>query len=720
MRKLYSVILIILLTVSLNHDGSCDEGMWMPHQMELLQLQSQGLEMDPGELYKTDGTGLMSAVVHLGGGTGEFVSKNGLILTNHHVAFSALQRASTTENDYITHGFKAMQRGEEIPAEGYIADVLLGYEDVTDRFERKLTADMSLRERYDLIEQTEKALIAEAEKSGPDIRARVASMYSGNRYYLYRFKRLNDIRLVYAPPRDLGNFGGDIDNWMWPRHTCDFTFLRAYVSPENLGVAYQKDNIPYKPKSFLRIAREGVKENDFTFVIGYPGRTYRNYTHSELLFEIDRFTKRISGIADQIQFLENVSSKDKNIEIKYAGRLKGLNNAMKNYQGKLDGFREYDILDKKKHTEAVFQEWLDAQPGVSQSDKGILGRIQEFTGTYAEFYWRERRLDDLVYRYAGSAMLSQAHLLVRFATEKEKTDEEREPEYQERNWDRLKLRVRIADRSYVPEVDKALLVRQFDDIIQENRTAKPEFLQKAFNRHGVQTTSQLADRLYSNTRLMDVQYRLSLLDKSLNELLALNDPLIDLAFDLENELKTLREESELIAQEKRDLKKIYLEQLLRKTDGLLAPDANSTIRFTSGTVSGYSPRDAVRYAPLTTLGGVIEKDTGEFPFRVPDKLKQLHASGDFGHYADPDLKDVPACFLNTTNVTGGNSGSPTINAKGEQVGIIFDMTYESVIGDYYIIPELQRTISVDTRYVLFITEKFSEMQYIIEEMELKK
>ena len=720
MRKLYSFALIILLTVALNHESRCDEGMWMPHQMALLQLQSQGLEMDPGELYKTDGTGLMSAVVHLGGGTGEFVSKSGLILTNHHVAFGALQRASTTEDDYITHGFKAMQRSEEIPAQGYIADVLLGYEDVTGRFEKKLKEEMSLRERYDLIEQIEKSLIADAEKSGPDIRARVASMYSGNRYYLYRFKRLKDIRLVFAPPRDLGNFGGDIDNWMWPRHTCDFTFLRAYVSPENLGTAYHKDNVPYNPKSFLRIAREGVKEGDFTFVMGYPGRTYRNYTRSEMLFEIDRFSKRISEISEQIQFLEDVSSNDKNIEIRYAGRLKGLNNAMKNYQGKLDGFREYKILDKKKGAETGFQEWLDAQPDVSASDKGILDRIREFNGKYTEFYWRERRLEDMISRYAGTAMLSQAHLLIRFAIEKGKPDEEREPEFQARNWDRIKMRIRIAERSYVPEVDKALLLRQFDSIANASDSEKPGFLKNAMARQSVKTPAQLADQLYSKTKLLDVENRLALLDKSLDEILALGDPFIALAFDLENELKTLREESELIAQERRDLKRIYLRQLLRKTNGRLAPDANSTIRFTSGTVEGYSPRDAVRYAPLTTLGGVIEKDTGEFPFHVPDRMKALHASGDFGQYADLDLNDVPACFLNTTNVTGGNSGSPTLNAKGEQVGIIFDMTYESVIGDYYIIPELQRTISVDTRYVLFITEKFSEMHYIIEEMELDK
>jgi len=261
-------IFVILLFIIVSNAVS-DEGMWMPHQMKILDLEDQGLLMDPSDLYKEDGTGLMSAIVYLGGGTGEFVSKEGLILTNHHVAFGALQRASDQKHDYIQNGFMTDSREKEIPAQGYIADVLLGYQDITEEIQAVEKPGMSYRERYDAVDKIQKEIIQKAEEQGPDLRCRIASMYSGNKYYLFTFKRLKDIRLVYAPPRDLGNFGGDIDNWMWPRHTCDFSFLRAYVSEENVGTDYSPDNVPYQPKSIIKISLNGVAPDDFTFVMGY-------------------------------------------------------------------------------------------------------------------------------------------------------------------------------------------------------------------------------------------------------------------------------------------------------------------------------------------------------------------------------------------------------------------------------------------------------------------
>lgn len=285
-------IMVFVFVLGMAFFAFADEGMWLPHQMKDLNLRKLGLKMNPEDLYKKDGTGLMSAVVYLGGGTGEFVSREGLILTNHHVAFGALQRAATKEKDYITDGFIAWSKEEEIPAKGYIADVLLGYDDVTEEILSKVKSNMTYRQRYEAIDKAKKKLIAEAEKAGKDIRCTVTDMYSGNKYYLFRFKRIKDIRLSYAPPRDLGNFGGDIDNWMWPRHTCDFSFLRAYVSKDNIGVDHSQENVPYKPHSIMKISTKGFKEGDFSFVMGYPGRTYRNYTLSELQFDIGNLKKK--------------------------------------------------------------------------------------------------------------------------------------------------------------------------------------------------------------------------------------------------------------------------------------------------------------------------------------------------------------------------------------------------------------------------------------------
>lgn len=713
-RKLVLVVLLFVLTAAV----VADEGMWMPHQMTMLDLEKQGLLMDPSDLYKEDGTGLMSAIVHLGGGTGEFVSKDGLILTNHHVAFGALQRASDKEHDYIQNGYIAEIREKEIPAYGYIADVLLGYEEITEKIQAVEKSDMTYRERYDAVDKIQKEIIQKAEAEGPDLRCRIAGMYSGNKYYLFTFKRIKDIRLVYAPPKDLGNFGGDIDNWMWPRHTCDFSFLRAYVSKDNVGTDYSEDNVPYHPKSILKISLEGVAPDDFTFVMGYPGRTYRNYTVSELLSDIKRMEEGIKDRKELIQFFEEAGKDDKGVQIKYAGKIKGLNNGLKNYQGKLEGFEKINLLEKKKNWQNDIKKWIQQDGKRKKQYSGCVEKIDKFMEDYTAFNRRNQYINQLTSGYYGSTLLSQAHMIVRTVMERQKPDMERESFYQERNLNRLKQYIRLAERGYDLEVDRAFLKYRLKQFLDLSPELIPATLKKLIQKNSEQAIDDYVDNLYDNTCLADPEKRLTLIDYSPEQLKKMDDPFVDLAIDLEEELKDMREKGEVMGKERQVLKKVFLQALLDKNNGKMAPDANSTIRFTSGIVKGYSPRDAVYYTPLTSLTGVMEKETGEFPFHVPEKLKTLYKNKDFGQYVDENLNDVPACFLNTTNVTGGSSGSPTLNAKGEQVGIIFDMTYESVIGDYYIIPELQRTISVDVRYVLFVTEKFSGADFIIEELGL--
>ena len=711
-------LLFLTLSISLINLSSADDGMWMPHQMKNLDLKAFGLKMDPADLYKKDGTGLMSAVVHLGGGTGEFVSKEGLILTNHHVAFGALQRASDKEHDYIQNGFIAWEKNQEIPARGYIADVLLGYEEVTDLILSNISDDLLPLEKYYAIEKNIKELVAKTEEQGPDIRASVASMYNGNQYYLFRFKRLRDIRLVYAPPRDLGNYGGDIDNWMWPRHTCDFSFLRAYVSPQNEGIDFHPNNVPYKPKSVLKISLEGFNNNDFSFVMGYPGRTYRNYTLSELKFDLDNMRESISSRQDTIAFLEQAGRGNRSVEIKYASTIKGLNNGLKNYQGKLEGMQKAGILAKKEQQEKEFLAWVNNSSKQRKKYADILDKIDRFMEKYRKFSQKDDVFSQLSSSRSSSALLSQAITIVRTTAERQKPDMERETQFQERNLPYIKQRIELAERSYDLNTDRALLKHNLKKLLELPAQQLPRALKDLLAQKSESELNAYVDKLYSETILASPEERLRLIEMTPQEVLATGDPFIVLAEKLEEEMKELREENKAINQERTDLKKIYLEALLEMNKGRIAPDANSTIRFTYGVIDGYSPRDAVYYESQTTLTGVIEKDTGEFPFHVPAKLKQLYSARDFGPYMDKNLQDIPVCFLNTTNVTGGNSGSPTLNAKGEQIGIIFDMTYESVTGDYYVIPELQRTISVDIRYVLFVTEKFSKAMHVIKEIGL--
>lgn len=698
--------------------GRADEGMWMPHQMKDLDLKSQGLKMNPEDLYKKDGTGLMSAVVSLGGGTGEFVSADGLILTNHHVAFRAIQRASTKEKDYIESGFLAVRREEEIPAQGYIADVLVGYEEVTAKMTKAIKPGMTYLEMYNALEKAEKELVAEAEREGRDLRCTVARMYSGNQYYLYRFKRIRDVRLVYAPPRDLGNFGGDVDNWMWPRHTCDFSFLRAYVSRDGTGAGYNPDNVPYRPRSVLKISLAGVQDGDFTFVMGYPGRTYRHEMLAEVRFDREGMVRRMEQYKDIISFYENAGRGNREVEIKYASLVRGLNNVLKNYQGKIEGMDKISLFTKKENYEKDFMNWVSRNRQRQKRYGDILARLGTFMATFAAHTGKSESLSGIVGRSSGPTLLSQAYLIYRAVNEFQKPDDEREPRFQERNVRDIKQSIQLAERGYDLPTDRAFFKHQLKSFFSLPDAQVPQAFRSLVAQKSEKAVDNYVDELYDKTGLSDPQRRLDLIALKPADLAALKDPLLILASQLDQELGALREEGKALGQERAELKKIYEAALLERSDGKLPPDANGTIRFTCGGVKGYSPRDAVYYLPLTTLKGVMEKDTGEFPFRVPDKLKALYDARDFGRFRDGRLDDVACCFLNTTNVTGGNSGSPTLNANGEQVGIIFDMTYESVIGDYYIVPELQRSISVDLRYVLYVTEKFSGATHILKELGL--
>ena len=715
-RRLF---LSLWLVMALVLGAAADDGMWLPHQMKMLNLKTQGLLMDPARLYQEDGTGLMSAVVHLGGGTGEFVSQDGLILTNHHVAFGAIQRASDKEHDYLANGFVARTRTEEISAQGYTANVLTGYKDVTGLVLAKVKPGMDLKKREDRInEAIEKLREAETAK-GPDLQVRVSAMYGGNRYYMFVFKRLQDVRLVYAPPQALGNFGGEVDNWMWPRHTCDFSFLRAYVSPSGEGAPYSEENVPYHPKSVAKLSIDGLKEGDLTFVMGYPGRTYRNYMLKEVEAEITRMERSIAQRIGTVDFLERAGANDRGVEIKYASLVKGLNNYLKNYKGKLEGFKKADILAIKAGWEKEITDWVNADAARQTQYGDVVAHFNAVFNKQAAFLAQGSNRPNLNF---ASTLLGEAGRLHQAVIERAKSDAKRQNAYKDANWPRFLQGLGRIERSYDFNTDREQLkwtMKQWSELPLDRL---PQAMREAVEA-GPEAIDAFVDGLWAKTVLGDVEKRRAVADMTPQALAGLGDPLMELAAEQAKINEKARKEDAKRQKQAQELqreldaaKRQVLAALLEKNEGRFAPDANSTIRFTYGNVAGYHPRDAVTYKAFTTLKGVLDKETGEEPFIVPEKIKRLYAARDFGRYEDPAADDIVTCFLNTTNVTGGSSGSPTFNAKGEQVGIIFDMTYESVIGDYYVIPEFQRTISVDIRYVLWVTEKFSGATHLIQEM----
>jgi hypothetical protein len=575
---------------------------------------------------------------------------------------------------------------------------------------------MSLAEKWDALDKAKKEIIRALEKESPDTRIKIAATFNGRQYYLYKFKRLRDIRIVYAPPLDLGKFGGEIDNWMWPRHTADFTFLRAYVSPENEGRAYHPENVPFQPDVALKISLKGFKEGNFTFLMGYPGKTFRNETVAEFKYSIERMNQRIEKYQKTIDFYESYTKGNRETELKYASKVKSLHNSSKNYTGKLEGFEKRSILDKKQASEESLRIWINNNPAKKKNYSKIFEEMERVLDEKRKLQQQMDLLTDWVSRYFGPNMLYIAHEIYRTVYEKEKPDMQRDSKYQKRNYNLIFDRVLLADRSFDLETDQAFFRKSIINLQNYPREDLPDALQKLLSRVGDTASAEDISDLYRRSSLSDPESRKDALNITLSTLLALEDPFIEIAGNIEQDLSKLRERKKLLDLKKDYVSQKYAEVLLGYHKNRIAPDANSTIRFTYGYIQGYSPVDGIYYIPQTSLGGVIEKDQGEYPFNVPEKLKTLFREGDFGNYTDQGLHSVPVCFLNTTNVTGGNSGSPTLDAHGDLVGIIFDMTYESIIGDYYIIPELQRTISVDIRYVLFITDKVAGAKHIIREL----
>jgi len=710
--KNYLLTLFVLLTFVLTSVGQ--EGMWLLTQIDNLNLEEKGLQIETTDIYNPDQPALYNAIIQLGGGTASFVSPDGLIITNHHVAFGALQRAASAENDYLTNGFLARNRVDEIEAPGYEARSLIEMEDVTSEILKAAKGIDDPLERDKKINAKIAKITDAIEKKADDIQARVTAMYNGKQYILFVYKVFKDIRIVYAPPSSIGKYGGDIDNWMWPRHTGDFSFLRVYCTPEGNGAGFSEDNVPYKPKVWLKAAQEDLKDGDFTFIMGYPGTTTRYRTSNSANWNLKyNYPFSIDNFATIIELMDDLTKDDLEGKIKVAGMRAGLANAMKNYQGKVDGMTNTNYVGDKIEYEKKFADWVNSDPLRKEKYGNILSDIK---AEYKVLYKTKDRDNVLGYiQGLAGTELGVASYAFMIAKEMDKPKKERNPRINESLIENIKAGMQYQYANLYEPLDKELLamgLNMANELQGNQRIVALDYILNDKSR----TIDEYVDWAYSTSKLNDLEFARSLFGKTVDELVAMNDPFINIIANIEPVVEESNKASEIFAVNIIDLRKIYIDALYDWKGTNMYPDANSTIRFTSGPVKGYVPADAVWYNPFTSLTGVIDKDKNVEPFDAPDGLTELYKNKDFGQWVDPELNDVPVAFLHQCDITGGNSGSPVMNAKGEIIGVAFDGNYEAMISDWQYDLEKQRTISVDMRYVLFVTEKFGDAGFILEEM----
>ncbi len=694
-----------------------DEGMWIPLLIEKYNIkimQEKGFKLSAEDIYSVNKACMKDAVMIFGGGcTAELISPEGLLITNHHCGYGAIQRHSTLEHDYLTNGFWAMNRDEELPNPGLTVTFLKRMEDVTEQVLKGVTDAMTQEEREKIISRNINDITMRAVE-GTEYTAIVKPFFMGNQYFLFVNETFRDVRLVGAPPSAIGKFGGETDNWIWPRHTGDFSLFRIYADKNNKPADYSKENVPYKPLYHFPISLKGVKEGDFTMVFGYPGST-SEYVPSYHIDMVKNYInpKMIDIRTRKIDIMEAAMASDPLIRIQYSGKKSGIANSWKKWIGENQGLERMDVIIKKLEYEKRFTDWVNQDNERKLKYGNILPRYREIYEQYREYYLVNSYTNEVINGAEAFGISRNIDPLIRLYesnASQEQINETRE---------RIISSARSLFRDYNMPTDRKLFVAVMDMYGKnlDNKWLAPEYVKVRGLCKG--NFSMLADRIYSSSPFTDEKRFVEFIKKF--NIRSIKTVKKDIFYVLATGMNSfvnqnVRGELARLGNEIQYLNRIYMAAQMEFEKGkVFYPDANSTLRVTYGQVKGYYSRDAVYFAHYTTLKGIMEKDNPEiYDYNVPEKLRELYRNRDFGRYTQDG--EVPVCFIADNHTTGGNSGSPVINAEGHLIGVNFDRAWEGVASDMAFNPEQSRNISLDIRYALFIIDKFAGAGYLLNEM----
>ena len=707
-------ILFLTLNLSAVHKYDAEEGMYPLSEIHKLDLQKAGLQIGIDEIYNPNGVSLIDALVKINGCTGSFVSDQGLMITNHHCAFKAISNASTPEQNYLEDGFLAREIETEIPAEGYVVRITESYEDVTDQILKSVEAIKDLAERNKAISKKMREIAKAADDEANSIIAEVSEMFAGESYILFKYRTIKDVRLVYAPPRSIGEFGGEADNWIWPRHTGDFTFMRAYVAPDGSAAEYSEENVPFTPKKFLKVNPDGVDEGDFVFIFGYPGRTFRHNPSQFLQYQENFNLPYIEQLYSyMIGIYESISEEDEALQLKYSSTIKSLANTMKNYRGKMLGLRRLNLVDKKITEEVELAEFINSREDLKDQYGTLFKDIENvynkrFDIAEADLWFgRFFRFSDLV---------SLADFITEYSEQMELIDADRKSAFKEdkieETLDRMKKKYDDMNLDFEDE----FIYKMIYDTEMFSETSEIKALKSRTSSGDVENEISKYVEYLLSTEIANKEFFNNALKLSFDEIKDLDDPLIDLVIALKKQKQEIEKIDDQIEGTLQVLMPKLAEIKKLKDKTTFTPDANRTLRLTYGYIKGYEPADGVFYKPITSLNGVIEKSFLGGDYVIPDKLSVAFDQKNFGRFYDSKIGGVPVAILYNTDTTGGNSGSPILNSKGELIGVNFDRAYEATINDFAWDDDYSRSIGVDIRYVLWVAKTIGEADNVLKEL----